>query len=116
MLEDNLPLPEKVEGGFIVRDDEGRPTGWFLYLLAHGHQKVSYNTFLGVLLDNAQDLIKQPDPAHDDLLRRFKLTMTHAMSYGLTSIHDAGLNPQSMDFFKKFACLALANELIFNPS
>jgi hypothetical protein len=74
---------------------------------------LSYNAFLGVLLDNAQDLIKQPDLGHDDFLRRFKLTMTHAMSYGLTSIHDAGLNPQSMEFFKKFACLTLPSELIF---
>ncbi|KAF8348117.1 amidohydrolase family-domain-containing protein [Amanita rubescens] len=83
VLEDNSPLPETVEGGVIVREDDGRPTG--------------------VLLDNAQQLIEQPGPTHDDRFRQFRLTMTHAMSYGLTSIHDAGLNPQSMEFFEKLA-------------
>jgi hypothetical protein len=33
VLQDNSPLPDNVEGGFIVRDDDGRPTGWFLQLL-----------------------------------------------------------------------------------
>ena len=63
-------------------------------------------------MDNAQDLIKQPGPTNDDRFRQFKLTMTHAMSYGLTSIHDAGLNPQSMEFFEKFACITFAMVLI----
>lgn len=29
VLEENSPLPERVEGGVIVREDDGRPTGWF---------------------------------------------------------------------------------------
>ena len=73
---------------------------------------LSYNDFLGVLLDNAQQLIEQPGPTHDDRFRQFRLTMTHAMSYGLTSIHDAGLNPQSMEFFEKFACITFAMESV----
>ena len=63
-------------------------------------------------MDNAQVLIEQPGPTHDDRFRQFRLTMTHAMSYGLTSIHDAGLNPQSMEFFEKFACITFAMESI----
>ncbi|KAK2467801.1 hypothetical protein APHAL10511_000096 [Amanita phalloides] len=83
VLESISPLPAEVEGGVIIRGDDGRPTG--------------------VLLDNAQKLAKLPTPSHSDLLRRFNYTMTDAMSYGLTSIHDAGLNPQSLEFFKSLA-------------
>ncbi|KAF8972938.1 amidohydrolase family-domain-containing protein [Flammula alnicola] len=37
-----------------------------------------------------------------DLLRRFKVAIRDALSYGLTSIHDAGLDPTSLAFFKRF--------------
>jgi len=56
----------------------------------------------GVLLDNAQDLLKQPALTESDLLRRFKVAIRDAHRYGLTSIHDAGLDPVSLAFFKRF--------------
>lgn len=83
VIEASLPLPETIEGGVIVRDDSGRPTG--------------------VLLDNAQDLLKQPELTESDLLRRFKVAVRDAHRYGLTSIHDAGLDPVSLAFFKRKA-------------
>lgn len=43
VLQDNSPLPDNVEGGIIVRYDDGRPTGWFLQLLVSGPLKLSYN-------------------------------------------------------------------------
>jgi hypothetical protein len=55
----------------------------------------------GLFLDNAQDFIKQPELTDDDLRRRFKLAVDHAHARGLTSIHDAGLDPMSLAFFKK---------------
>jgi len=79
----SAPFPGSIEGGIIVRDDSGRPTG--------------------VFLDNAQDLIKQPELTEDDLLRRFNLAVKHAHARGLTSIHDAGLDPISLAFFRKQA-------------
>ncbi|KXN90193.1 Putative amidohydrolase YtcJ [Leucoagaricus sp. SymC.cos] len=79
----STPFPDSVEGGVIVRDGKGRPTG--------------------VFLDNARDLIKQPGLTEDDLLRRFKITVNHAHAKGLTSVHDAGLDPASLAFFKKQA-------------
>ncbi|PPQ89547.1 hypothetical protein CVT25_012219 [Psilocybe cyanescens] len=82
-IEESLPLPESVEGGIIVRDASGSPTG--------------------VLLDNAQDLLKQPELTESDLLRRFKVAVRDAHRYGLTSIHDAGLDPKSLAFFKRQA-------------
>ncbi|PPQ99746.1 hypothetical protein CVT24_009729 [Panaeolus cyanescens] len=84
-IEKSLPFPEEVEGGVIVRDQAGNPTG--------------------VLLDNAQELLKQPELTDADLLRRFQVTVRDAHAYGLTAIHDAGLDPQSLAFFKSRAAL-----------
>ncbi|KAJ7647499.1 amidohydrolase family-domain-containing protein [Roridomyces roridus] len=83
------PVPETVEGGVIFRDDAGRPNGMFL--------------------DNAQDLVYQPEFTQDDLARRFNVAVQDAISYGLTSVHDAGLNPTSLEFFTQ---QAEANKLL----
>lgn len=83
VIETSLPFPEVVEGGLILRDNTGRPTG--------------------VLLDNAQELLKQPQLTESDLLRRFKVTVRDAHKNGLTSIHDAGLDPMSLAFFNRQA-------------
>ncbi|KAH8119361.1 amidohydrolase family-domain-containing protein [Phellopilus nigrolimitatus] len=81
VLKSMLPLPDKVEGGIIERDDKGNPTG--------------------VFLDNAQDLIKKPPLTDMDRLQRFKSAVNDALSKGLTSFHDAGLDPVSLEFFKR---------------
>ncbi|KAG8213763.1 amidohydrolase family-domain-containing protein [Butyriboletus roseoflavus] len=81
------PLPEDVEGGIVVRDALGNPTG--------------------VLLDNAQQLAKRPISTEDDLRRRFEITAKDALSLGLTSIHDAGLRPVSLEFFERQAAEGL---------
>jgi len=83
VLEDISPLPEHVEGGVIIRDASGKPTG--------------------VLLDNAQFLVTVPPPTHKDLEKRFQLVVGDAISHGLTSIHDAGFDPRSLEFFKSLA-------------
>jgi len=68
----------------------------------------------GVLLDNAQELLKQPELSESDLLRRFKVTVRDAHKNGLTSIHDAGLDPTSLAFFNRyaFACCFRSHSLI----
>ncbi|KAN0114100.1 Amidohydrolase family domain containing protein [Russula decolorans] len=83
VLEDISPLPENVEGGVIVRDASGRPTG--------------------VFLDNAQFLVNVPPPTYKDLEKHFQLVVNDAISHGLTSIHDAGFDPRSLEFFKLLA-------------
>jgi len=96
VLEDISPLPEDVEGGVIVRDASGKPTGvgptigFDLY----------NNCVSGVLLDNAQFLVTIPPPTYKDLEKRFQLVVHDAISHGLTSIHDAGFDPRSLEFFK----------------
>ncbi|KAJ7873422.1 amidohydrolase family-domain-containing protein [Mycena leptocephala] len=86
VLQLSEPFPPSVEGGVILTDDSGAPTG--------------------VLLDNAQELLKTPPLTEDDLVQRFKLAMDDALAYGLTSIHDAGLDPTSLDFFVRQAARA----------
>jgi len=83
VLEDISPLPESVDGGIIVRDALGNPTG--------------------VFLDNAQFLVTVPPPTFRDLEKRFQLVVEEAVSHGLTSIHDAGFDPRSLEFFKSLA-------------
>ncbi|TDL24188.1 hypothetical protein BD410DRAFT_767359 [Rickenella mellea] len=83
ILEAMSPLPETVEGGVIVRNEVGEPTG--------------------VLLDNAQDLVPRLPLTEEDLDRRFKLTVKDALAKGLTSVHDAGFDPVSLAFFKRYA-------------
>ncbi|KAG6920121.1 hypothetical protein DXG01_010189 [Tephrocybe rancida] len=77
----SLPIPQEVDGGVIIRDAAGEPTG--------------------VFLDNAQDLLKQPELTEADLLHRFHVAVKDAHAQGLTSIHDAGFNPASLAFFKR---------------
>ncbi|KAG0704666.1 amidohydrolase 3, partial [Suillus ampliporus] len=82
-LELSSPWPSDVEGGVIVKDSFGTP--------------------IGLLLDNAQDLVKRPAPTERDLLKRFNVTVNDALACGLTSIHDAGFNPVSLEFFTRQA-------------
>ena len=67
----------------------------------------------GLLIDNAQDLIKKPALTDDDLMKLFNRTMQDAVSLGLTSIHDAGLDPMSLAFFKRQALHAKTTSRIF---
>ncbi|KAF7375991.1 putative amidohydrolase YtcJ [Mycena sanguinolenta] len=83
VVEMNFPFPDAVEGGIIFRDEYGQPNGMFL--------------------DNAQDIIFQPALTDDDLMRRFSIAVQDAVAVGLTSVHDAGLNPMSLKFFTKLA-------------
>ncbi|KAJ7188474.1 amidohydrolase family-domain-containing protein [Mycena filopes] len=78
-------FPDFVDGGVIFRDESGNPTGMFL--------------------DNAQDLVFQPELTDDDLERRFSIAVQDLVAAGLTSVHDAGLDPASLKFFTKMAAL-----------
>jgi predicted amidohydrolase YtcJ len=67
-------------------------------LASNGHAK-------GVFIDNAQDLIKKPPITEHDLIKRFNRTIRDAVASGLTSLHDAGFDPMSLKFFKRFVSL-----------
>ncbi|KIM41742.1 hypothetical protein M413DRAFT_444990 [Hebeloma cylindrosporum] len=76
-------LPEKVDGGLIVRDKQGRPTGIFV--------------------DNAMSLIPVPAWSESQVADFFEATIKEALSFGLTSIHDADTRLDHIEFFKKMA-------------
>ncbi|KZT04626.1 uncharacterized protein LAESUDRAFT_727798 [Laetiporus sulphureus 93-53] len=83
VLQSMEPLPDEVEGGAIIRNSSGRA--------------------LGVFLDNAQELVKRPIPTYKALEKRFAATVRDALSHGLTTIHDAGFDPMSLNFFRRQA-------------
>ncbi|VDC03608.1 unnamed protein product [Peniophora sp. CBMAI 1063] len=83
VLDESGPLPDYVEGGVILRDEQGAPTG--------------------VFMDNAQSLLPVPPPTQRDLEKQFKLVVDDALSHGLTAVHDAGFDPKSLEFFKVLA-------------
>lgn len=53
-------------------------------------------------MDNAMDLIPSPPWSEDLMGEFFDLTIEEALSYGLTSIHDADTSPARIDFFRKY--------------
>ncbi|KAJ7039089.1 amidohydrolase family-domain-containing protein [Mycena alexandri] len=85
VLEIMAPLPpdSDVEGGSIIRDAAGEPTGIFV--------------------DNAMMLIPRPPWAPEQYTDFFNTAVAEALKYGLTSIHDASTDPAAVAFFKGVA-------------
>ena len=81
VLQQMPDLPENVDGGLIVRDKQGNPTGIFV--------------------DNAANLISIPEWSEETISRYYEQTIKEALSYGLTSIHDADTKVDQIKFFKK---------------
>ncbi|KAF6755157.1 amidohydrolase family-domain-containing protein [Ephemerocybe angulata] len=81
ILDAYAPYPDTVEGGVIMRDSSGSPTG--------------------VFFDSAQNLIEMPSISGEELSRRLHMAARDALALGLTSLHDAGFKPESMEAFKR---------------
>jgi predicted amidohydrolase YtcJ len=78
------------EGGKIIRDDKGNPTG--------------------VFVDTAAELVtsKMGSLSQAELIERTKLAAEDALSKGITMIHDAGSSEQDLEAWK---AMAKANDL-----
>ncbi|KAF8903036.1 amidohydrolase family-domain-containing protein [Mucidula mucida] len=76
-------LPSNIEGGVIVRDEKGNPTG--------------------VLVDNAMSLVPLPKWSEEQVSMYFETTIQAALEFGITSIHDAASEPAIISFMKKQA-------------
>ncbi|KZV80512.1 hypothetical protein EXIGLDRAFT_732736 [Exidia glandulosa HHB12029] len=74
---------DDVSGGMVTRDPDGKANG--------------------VFVDDAQVLIPEPSPTHKQREQWFNTTMSDAVAHGLTAIHDAGLEPSAVIFFKRMA-------------
>ena len=73
------------EGGKIFRDQNGNPTG--------------------VFLDAAMALItsKIPPPTDAEIERAILLAQDTCVRYGLTEVHDAGIDKQTLRVYKRLA-------------
>jgi len=91
------PLPGEVEGGAIVRDVNGKPTGKD----SPKHSSEADECPLGIMVDNAMDLVPRPPWTEHQMQEYFTLTMKDALGHGLTSIHDADSQPDAISLFKR---------------
>ncbi|KAJ6576849.1 amidohydrolase family-domain-containing protein [Mycena sp. CBHHK59/15] len=82
VLELMAPIPpdSEIEGGSVIRDASGKPTGIFV--------------------DNAMVLIPSPPWTPEKYLDFFHTAVKEALKYGLTSVHDAATDPDAVLFFK----------------
>lgn len=72
-------------GGEIVRDAQGNPTG--------------------VLIDNAMALVEQHIPSADSAakLRALDAAFKHLLALGITSVHDAGVDSDTLALYQQLA-------------
>jgi len=72
-------------GGRILRDVHGRPTG--------------------ILVDAAQELVlgKVPPPTAAEIEAALLRGMEELVRLGLTSVHDAGVGPETLDVYRRLA-------------
>ena len=90
------------EGGEIIRDASGQPTG--------------------VFIDNAMDLIykKIPPLTSEEQKSTLKIAMNALASLGLTSVHDAGVTSKEITAYKALAAnndMAIrVNAMLYLPS
>jgi predicted amidohydrolase YtcJ len=57
----------------------------------------------GIFLDNAMDTVKAaiPEITEKEKLNALDLAIQEMLKYGVTGIHDAGVTPQDIEFFKE---------------
>lgn len=73
------------EGGEIKKDRNGNPTG--------------------LLIDNAMNLVYKviPPPTDEDLINTVLVATENLVKYGITSVHDMGVNDRTIEIYKKLA-------------
>jgi len=81
---DRLQSTDDPEGGTIVRDEDGRPTG--------------------VFVDAAMGIVGQvvPDPSDAKLDRALELALQETAEVGLTGVHDAGADRATIQRYQRF--------------
>jgi len=73
------------EGGEIIRDEQGEPTG--------------------ILIDNAVDLVVEviPEVGPEETRRRIKMAIDHCVAHGLTGVHEAGVSWERAQVYRDLA-------------
>ncbi len=71
------------EGGEIIRNSRGDPTG--------------------VFVDNAQALVRAPEPSPDEVRRAIELATEECLAKGVTSLTDAGADTDALALYREEA-------------
>ncbi|MDH3455848.1 MAG: amidohydrolase [Gemmatimonadota bacterium] len=73
------------DGGRVIRDANGNPTG--------------------VLIDRAQGIVSRviPSPARSETREAILAAVREANKWGLTGVHDAGVGPEIIDLYEELA-------------
>lgn len=71
------------DGGMILRDSEGRPTGTFV------------DTAMGLITRNI------PQPSLEETKMALRLAMERLAAQGLTSVHDAGIGTRNLQAYRE---------------
>ena len=73
-----------VEGGQVIRDGQGRPSG--------------------ILIDYATDLVERaiPPPDAESLLEILEAAQERIVSVGLTGVHDMGVGPDTLALYRQW--------------
>ena len=71
------------EGGDVIKDSTGAPTGIFV--------------------DRAMGLVRVPDPTRDQTRRALDLAIEECLAKGVTAFDDAGVGLDAVDLYKEYA-------------
>ena len=74
----------------------------YVYALREDDERLTDTFSQGTFLDSAIDVIPKPSLTDADLRKRLMTAVRDAHAYGLTSVHDAALLPESLAFFKRY--------------
>lgn len=91
-------VPASVDGGEIIRDKDGIPTGKPQTL---GFPPSSLMNIPGTFVDNAMELVPIPDLTSAQVAAYFHTAMRDALEVGLTSIHEASGEDRHISFYKE---------------
>ncbi|GAB5537718.1 MAG: amidohydrolase [Rubricoccaceae bacterium] len=84
-IDPEAAAPEDPEGGAVIQDEQGRPTG--------------------VFIDAAAGLVQRAVPAPDQAFytEALERALQETVRYGLTGIHEAGVSLSTLDLYRQFA-------------
>lgn len=91
-------LPNEVDGGLIIRDSSGKPTG----KTAHNFVNRTHSWSSGIFVDAAMDIVPVPALTKTQLRDYFDRTVRDAHAVGLTSVHDAATESHEIQFYQEY--------------
>ena len=99
-IDPDAPAPADMEGGAVIRDAQGRPTG--------------------VFVDAAEGLVAQAIPTPDAAFyaEALERALTETARYGLTGVHEAGIGSAVIGLYRDMAArgqLTIRNYAMITP-